>query len=314
MCTVATYNLYLGADLTLLLDATDADGLTARVGRVRAQLEATRFEERAAAVAALLARARPDLVGLQEVARWTRAPVREDGSLGPEEPVVDFLPLLLAALEAAGCRYDAHAVNENFTGGLPQPDGAWVGVTGANVTLVRADGPVRVTAARTAEFSRTFDLETGLPGVSFPVRRSWGSLDVELHGRRLRFVNTHTEAHDPATRDAQRDELLAALDDPGVPLVVVGDFNARPGEVGMPTAFVDAWTAGGGDPDGGPTSGQDGDLANPVSRLHSRIDYVWVRDLRVTGCRVVGDRPQDRTVPGGLWPSDHAGVVADLAF
>jgi hypothetical protein len=31
----------------------------------------------------------------------------------------------------------------------------------------------------------------------------------------------------------------------------------------------------------------------------------------VASARVVGDQPGDRT-PGGLWPSDHAGLVATL--
>ena len=68
---VATYNLYLGADLSLLFGVTDLDELAKQVRVVREQLEATRFDERARAVAAVLGRERPDLVGLQEVSRWT---------------------------------------------------------------------------------------------------------------------------------------------------------------------------------------------------------------------------------------------------
>jgi hypothetical protein len=36
-----------------------------------------------------------------------------------------------------------------------------------------------------------------------------------------------------------------------------------------------------------------------------------VRGAEVTACRVVGERPEDRT-SSGLWPSDHACVVADI--
>ena len=39
---------------------------------------------------------------------------------------------------------------------------------------------------------------------------------------------------------------------------------------------------------------------------------MWVRDAEVLSAWVVGDRPEDRTSPHRLWPSDHAGVVADL--
>ena len=60
------------------------------------------------------------------------------------------------------------------------------------------------------------------------------------------------------------------------------------------------------------TCGQAADLANETSTLGERIDYVWVRGARVTAARVVGDREGDRSTPHRLWPSDHAGVVADL--
>jgi hypothetical protein len=84
--------------------------------------------------------------------------------------------------------------------------------------------------------------------------------------------------------------------------------------VGIPAPYADAWTAAGHDPVGGATCGQAADLANRTSRLHERIDYVFVRDLTVLDCRVVGATPEERTSPGLLWPSDHAGVVARLGF
>jgi Endonuclease/Exonuclease/phosphatase family len=304
---VATWNLYLGADLALLFDAHDLDELAARVRVVRRQLEATRFDERARAAAAVLARERPHLVGLQEVARWTSSPLAPDGSLGDERVLVDFLPTLLAALDEAGCRYAAHAVNQNFSGAMPVSVSEWMGVTGANVTLVRGD--VEVLGERTAPFETRHVVVTAVDGVSFPVVRSWGSVEVRVAGSVVRFVNTHTEAYDARVRDEQRDEVLAAHADPAVPTVLVGDLNARPDQVGVPAPWRDAWDRGEG---AGPTCGQGAELADPVSTLSERIDYVWVRDATVRGCRVVGDAPGDRTEPHGLWPSDHAAVVADL--
>jgi endonuclease/exonuclease/phosphatase family metal-dependent hydrolase len=306
---VATYNLYVGADLALLFGATDAASLAERVAEVRAQLTATSFEDRAVALARILARERPDVVGLQEVARWSTAPLGRDGSRGEETVHADFLPTLLAELEHAGCRYDARAANPNFTGGLGVGHGTWMGVSVANVTLVRPGAGWTLKAERTGDFAHTHDVVTAMPGLAFAVARSWGAVEVEHDGRRLLVVNTHTEAYDKATRDAQRDELLAVLRDVPLPVVLVGDLNAPPDEVGVPQPYVDAWTAATGG--AGLTCGQRGDLANPDSQLHGRIDYVFVRGARVLDCRTVGDRPEDRS-PGGLWPSDHAGVVADL--
>jgi endonuclease/exonuclease/phosphatase family metal-dependent hydrolase len=307
MLTVATWNLYLGADLSRLFDVGDAAGLARATEEVAAELAATRFEERAGAIAAVLAREAPDVVGLQEVARWSRSPAGG----GPPEVLADFLPTLLAELAARGLRYDVHASAPAFGGAMPV-EGRWMELEGRDVTLVRAGADVRMLAESTGEYTARHAVDTGLPGVSFPIARGWGRLDLEVTGTRLVVVNTHLEAWDRTVREAQRDELLASLADADCPVVVVGDFNASPREVGMPAPYLDAWTAAGGDPGGGFTCGQAGHLGNGASSLRERIDYVWVRGLRIACCRVAGDRPEDRTEEHRLWPSDHAAVVAVL--
>ena len=191
---------------------------------------------------------------------------------------------------------------------MPLEDG-WVSLLGSIATLVRRGGPVEVVGEATATFDASFDFVTGIDGFTFPVERGWGRVDVLLDGRPLRFVNTHTEAYDVPVRDAQRDELLAAHDGGEDPVVVVGDFNAWPEAVGMPADWTDAWSQGEGN---GFTCGQAADLANPISSLGERIDYVWVRGADVAAARVVGADEDDRTTPHRLWPSDHAGVLADL--
>ncbi|MGZ8738098.1 MAG: endonuclease/exonuclease/phosphatase family protein [Nocardioides sp.] len=311
--TVATYNVYLGADLALLFGVSSADELAGAVAVVRDQLERTDFAQRAAAIARLLVREHIDVVGLQVVSRWASAPVSPEGAMGTEQVVADFLPVLLDALTAAGSPYDVHAVNHNFAGGLPV-DGSWMSIQGANVVLVRRGGAFTVSAERTGTFDSGFAVTTGLEGVTFPINRSWGWVEGEVDGGRFLIANTHTEAYDAATRDAQRDELLAVIGHPGCPVAVVGDFNAEPSQVGMPAPYVDAWTAAGRDPSAGHTCGQAPDLVNEGCDLRERIDYVFVRDAEVQDCRLVGDREEDRTTPGRLWPSDHAGVVARLGF
>jgi len=301
---VATYNLYLGADLALLFGATDATDLDRRVGLLREQLRATAPADRAAAVARLLARHRPDLVGVQELTGGTLTP--DDG---PAVVLGDFRADLEAVLEREGCPYDVHAVAPSFGGGMPVPDAGVLSVEGANAVLVRRGGPVDVEDAEADGFARRLCVPTAVPGLEFPIERGWGAVRCRAGDRTFAFVNTHLEAYDAATRDAQRDELLARFADG--PVVLVGDLNATPDVVGMPADYLDAWTAGTGP---GHTCGQSPDLANADSLLSERIDYVWVRGARVTGCTVIGADPADRTC-GGLWPSDHAGVLAtvDLA-
>ena len=229
--------------------------------------------------------------------------------MGRERVIVDFLPALLQALEDAGCPFDAHVVNENFAGGMPVSDTEWISLTGANVTLVRRDAGVEVLGGATGEFAVGHEVATGIDGVQFPIVRSWGFLDVRVDGAAMRFANTHTEAYDACVRDAQRDDILARCDEAETPVVLVGDFNASPDEVGVDASWRDAWSQGHGP---GPTNGQAADLTNRESTLSERIDYVFVRDVRVVACRRIGHEPLDRSTPHGLWPSDHAGVVADL--
>jgi endonuclease/exonuclease/phosphatase family metal-dependent hydrolase len=186
-------------------------------------------------------------------------------------------------------------------------------VEGANVVLVRRAAGIEVTGERVGDLTPTLQVPTGLHDLVLDVARSWGWLDATADGRPFRFVTTHTEAYDEGIRNAQRDALLAAVGDPEVPVMLVGDFNAPPATVGMPASYLDAWLAAGNDPAAGLTCGQAADLANPESTLARRIDYVFVRDAPVLGCRVIGDQPADRT-RGGLWPSDHAGVVAEVGL
>ncbi|WP_396449068.1 endonuclease/exonuclease/phosphatase family protein [Actinomadura sp.] len=110
------------------------------------------------------------------------------------------------------------------------------------------------------------------------------------------------------------------------PVVVAGDFNADPDsdEIRMLTGraavaapgvvFYDAWAAAG---DG--TPGHTWSAANPWTRPvlwpDRRIDYIFSAWPRAGGaghpvrCALLGDRPV-----GGVVPSDHYGVVADLRY
>lgn len=308
---MATYNVYLGADLTVVFGARSPEHLREQARLVHRQLLGTDFLARAEAIARLLVRERIDVVGVQEVARWSRSCVRSDGSLGEPQVWCDFLTELLSALDRAGSAYDVHAPNANFNGGSTISDDEAISVVGFNVILVRRDSGVDVTGSRTGDYAATLEIPTGMDDLVLTVPRSWGWVDAVAEGSAFRFVNTHTEAYDEATRNAQREELLHQVGDPGVPVVVVGDFNARPESVGMPASFLDAWVVA-GDGGQGPTCGQTAELANTDSRLGERIDYVWVRDAVVAGCRVVGNTDEDRTTVARLWPSDHACVVCDV--
>jgi hypothetical protein len=307
---VATYNLYLGADVTVVFGVTDADDLSRKAKVVLEQVVATDFPARADAVARVLVDEEVDLVGLQEVAQWSREVPGDDGA-ARTEVWLDFLAGLLDALRRAGQEYDVHACTANFRGGARVEGHEAMAVLGHNVILVRRGSGVHVTGERTGDFTRTLDITTPMPGLVLNVARSWGWVEAEVAGRPFRFVNTHMEAWHEGVRNAQRDELLGVLGDPGVPVLLVGDFNATPDRVGMPEEYVDAWAVAGAGGEGLTCGGENADLLAADDCLAVRIDYVWVRGAQVQGCWVVGARQADRT-PSGLWPSDHAGVVAEI--
>ena len=106
--TVVSRNLYLGGDIFLVVQAPDALGAAVATFEVWSAVQATNFPARATVIANEIAAANPDVIGLQEVAKWsTGAPVvcNPDGSglqyvNNPQASDVqyDFLALLQAAL------------------------------------------------------------------------------------------------------------------------------------------------------------------------------------------------------------------------
>ena len=117
-----------------------------------------------------------------------------------------------------------------------------------------------------------------------------------------------------ALRLFQVQQLLAWIDtreDVG-PRIVCGDFNATldlPSAALMATRFKPTQTA--------PTAftalaDTDGQLSHPGSpRLDRCIDYIWISGpIRAGESRVCFNQPS--AADPTLWPSDHAGVYADL--
>ena len=311
---VATYNLYLGADFTPLFTATSQEELVQRAGQVYANVVKTDFPSRAEAIARLLADDPPDVAGLQEVALWETGPIG-----GQLQPSYDFLRLLLDALARHGLAYRPVAVNANFTGSLPISATTAARFTDRDVVIARAGRRApEVRNPDSHNFAAALVIPTAIPGLSFTVLRGWSTVDVKLRGRTVRFANTHLEAFSTDARNAQARELAAALAQSRHPVVLVGDLNSRPDDAAgaygtfQAAGYADAWVAVHG-PEGGFTSGQSELLDNVPSLIDHRIDYVLYQPghVRAVAAEVIGEELGDRT-SAGLWPSDHAGVVAAL--
>jgi endonuclease/exonuclease/phosphatase (EEP) superfamily protein YafD len=93
--------------------------------------------------------------------------------------------------------------------------------------------------------------------------------------------------------------------------ILVGDLNSLPGtEAAASVAgvgFTDSWADVHPKKDGFTCCFPER-LAQTEPGLDQRIDYVFVRDLKALTGKIVGARPFDHRT--GLWPSDHAGLVA----
>jgi hypothetical protein len=315
--TVMSRNLYLGASLSpLFAPGTD---VPQAVRTVWQQVQDTDFPERAEALADEIVENEPLLVGLQEVTTYRRG---EFMSLEPaEEVILDFLQILLDELAERGASYRVIESIDNFDGELPyftgDPSTSFdLRLTDRDVIIARADVPtsqLKVDATDAGHFEAALALPIGEQLT--PIVRGWVSADVKVRGQSFRFVNTHPEAFSAEVNAAQIAELLAGPLDTSLPVVLVGDLNATPTSASMAPVFA----AGFQDTavtaplnDAGPTCCFSDDVTGGT--LTTRIDYVLYRGpFEPVAQWRVGHRLEDQT-PSGLYPSDHAGVVAELVL
>jgi hypothetical protein len=323
---VLTRNLYFGANLQPIFEATSFPDLLTRVGEAFAMVHATNFPERATAIADEIAATDPHLVGLQEVTIWRTGTPVDVTTWRPGTPAAtvayDFLAILLDELAVRGKTYAVVAKVENVdaqapgftTTGLVQD----IRITDHDVMLARTDLPKSIFKVGGAESGNfTARITTELLGTPIETKSGWTRVDVHVRGQVVRVVETHLEPFDLSIQEQQRVELVSGPLVTSLPTVLVGDLNS-PADRGSTyrkmlaeEGFVDAWTSTRGD-DAGFTWGHAADLRNPEPTLTERIDYVLTRGgITASSANRIGHEPEDRT-PSGLWPSDHVGVWAVL--
>jgi endonuclease/exonuclease/phosphatase family metal-dependent hydrolase len=300
--TVETRNLFVGFDAAALTFGaiTPAQAWT--------DVLLSDPEGRAEAWADEIVRTRPDVVGLQEATLYQTGPLLDPA---PAATVAfDFVALLVDALAERGLTYVPVATVKNLVAEVPvgPPFFLDVRLTDRDVLLVRDDretGRLKVLGAQSGNYA------AALPAGGLIFKRGWTSVDVELHGRTVRVVNTHLEAFHEGVRAAQASELLAGPGANPGPTILVGDFNSGP-PAPTPTyalltsQFDDVWPAVGGG--AGLTCCHD-DLT-PAIPYDSRIDLVLAEDgIAPVSAAVIGDVPA-ASFP--YFPSDHAGVVATV--
>lgn len=340
--SVYTQNMYLGGDTGPLftLDFTDQSlpNLITIVGAVNgfwAEVQSSNIPERVAAIVDEIGARMPQVVGLQEVLQFAVV----DLSSGTPTIVggIDMLATLEAEILARGLPYEIEVARPTTSSNLPL--GLDPSVPGSlNPVLAFTDHEVLL-RRKDVELLGKDDGVYDAAATFGPVRvdRGWGRVTVDYRGTPHHVISTHLEVQlIPQIQALQAQQLMgevmAGLE--GV-TVLVGDLNsdaeAGPGEPSWTPTYEDLLAAGFTDVwDRSPTSRRsDGftcchdDLSDPSGQLDERIDFVLVRPSgprlasrrRLPGVffgRVVGEETADLTTPTGLWPSDHAGLIANF--
>jgi len=322
---VLTRNLYLGAELTPVIQAADFPHFLAATTAVWAMVNRNDFHVRARAVAEEVAWTRPALIGLQEAYTWRLQDPGDaltGGTTAATTVIYDYVPELLAQLQRRGLHYRVAAQVELFDFEAPIATGQDVRMTDHGVVLARADVETRSPVGQV--FSTLLPVQ--VLGQAHPVKRGWASVEARVRGGAwFRFVTTHLESYHPGVRVAQAQELAAVLAGETGPVVLVGDLNSHPGEEGeavlAAAGFTDTWSTL-YPARQGLTCCWPEDLtvsSPPAPPFYERIDYVLYRgsagggaEIRPLLADVLGDRPWERE--RGVWPSDHSGLAAWLTI
>ncbi len=333
-----TRNLYLGADLTPAILAPDLEKFVAANGKILNEVTENNFPVRAKGLADEILDAKPDLVGLQEVALWRTAPVDfEVLTKGPSATTVryDYLEELLAELNQGKPTYEVVISQDEFDLEAPAdededpetgPLGADINgrLTMRDVILARRGAGVQTWNEQGGNFKTLLTVPILNETASLTIKRGWTATDAKVRGSHaFRFVNTHLEAFNPLIREAQAKELVA----PGgpatseLPVVLLGDLNSDDDTVEgadrlayealLKAGMVERSTA---DPDsccleksllGEFAGGNEDDFDHQVDHIMTRDpEAVTLQSSAVSGIQPVNS----------FWNSDHAGVFSALRF
>jgi endonuclease/exonuclease/phosphatase family metal-dependent hydrolase len=302
---VMTRNLFLGTDLPPLAVAPAGAEFERAAGTALAQVGAGVPDARMKLVAAEIAKAKPDLVGLQEVSLWRTGP---KGDPAPATKVrYDFLAAIRKELERRHAPYRVVADRRGLNVEGPTDRGVDIRVTLGDAILARKG--VKTRHARSGVFADQLHFSTAALG-DVNVGRTWNSVDATVRGARLHFVNAHLEAYSPDLRLAQAQELVAGPLKSARTVVLAGDLNSgpelplaadRPPYAAIAAAgFVPARIAA-------PSCCFD-EITGTGTWDHN-VDWIMSKPaVKLVRSSITG---RERT-KAGISPSDHGGVISVL--
>jgi endonuclease/exonuclease/phosphatase family protein len=361
---VMTRNQYIGADLSPLLLVDTPEEFLAAAEAILAQVAANNFPRRALGLAREVLLTRPDVIGLQEVGDLSlngqhpgppfvdhlQMTLKALAALGLHyvvAAVVQHLDVTVPIdLDGNGTSELVRVLDRDVIlvkAGIPFAklvgnfdEGGLCGIVIPNPLPSPPPPLPAIFESQVSQDGCTYSVVGVVPS-PFPsepplvVKRGFLGVDVRVGGKNYRIVNTHLEVETPTPviQSLQAVELagtLAATTPPGRTLILIGDFNSSPEDVGAITppyqvlaaaGLVDVWESNllaFADPDGF-TCCQNADLANPTSLLSERIDLMWVREgERFQALALVTGRTPLLFSPVPHWASDHGGLFGTLVF
>jgi endonuclease/exonuclease/phosphatase family protein len=237
----------------------------------------------------------------------------------------DFIQILIDDLAADGLDYTVVGTVNGLDVQGPDASGNDLRLTDRVALLARADEPpgqLRWGNVQSADYPTYPVIHVGgSSSLTVPLLNGWVSADFTKRGETFRVITTHLDSFVPAINGAQAQELINGPAKTSLPVIVMGDLNSRADDSTGPAhqdflgaGFQDTWTeTHPGDP--GLTAMPSVpyvNLTRPDFAATQRIDYVFTRGgFSADAMSVEGTAPTDRT-PDGLWPSDHAALVATL--
>ncbi|WP_116949413.1 endonuclease/exonuclease/phosphatase family protein [Jiangella endophytica] len=174
------------------------------------------------------------------------------------------------------------------------------GTSGEQCPVAVSGGFIRVLEHRTRWFGDTPDVPgTRLPDASFPRVATILRCRDQRTAREFTVVNTHLDERHAANRVASVRQLTGWLD-PALPAVVLGDFNAGPGDRGVLGPLLEA-----------------GFRLAPVTggtahRFTGAADGKRIDHILASAHWTIEEAEVERERPGGRLPSDHWPVRATL--
>jgi len=324
---VMTYNVYEGTDFLEVATAQTVEALLIAVEKIITQVRATDPPRRMEALAKQILAAQPALMSLQELDQWSTGPFDPmTGECGEVTLEFDLLQELLDALVAQGGHYRVAVQVQQFffppTPGLILPDTyLCVAVVNRNAILARTDlrtSKFQWGNPQSAQFKSYVSFTTPIE-VSVP--NAWVSVDATWNGKAFRFIGTHLQANDVDAREQQGVELRAMVATTALPVIVAMDANAQAWPPPLDATYLDFIAAGYRDawleifPSApGFTCCQAPLVNNVVSELSQRIDLILtLGPVEVQNIALFGADAASKTADG-LWPSDHAGVAAQVVI